>query len=271
MERLQAAIDKARSQRDALPRPSARSGARGRARVPAAHGADVDLAWSNLTDMELDRAALPQDRIPRDSAAPGAAAFDLIRTRMLQQARQHGWCRIGVAAPQAGCGTTTVVANLLIGLARQADQRSLVFDFDLRRHGLSTLLGQSPDTDLVDVLQGRAPFPDLARRHARVAAAFANRAAANPAEILRAAQTAAVLDRLQATYKPDIMLFDLPPLIGTDDSLGFLERLDCLLIVAAAGTTTLPQIDEAERRAAELTSVMGIVLNKCRVGDPGQT
>ena len=48
---------------------------------------------------------------------------------------------------------------------------------------------------------------------------------------------------------------------------GFLKNADCALFLIEAERTTLDQIDSAERQLAELTAVMGVVLNKCRHGD----
>ena len=59
--------------------------------------------------------------------------------------------------------------------------------------------------------------------------------------------------------------FDLPPLFTGDDSIGFLRNVDCALIVVAAEETPMSQIDTAERQVSELTQVMGVVLNKCRI------
>ena len=40
--------------------------------------------------------------------------------------------------------------------------------------------------------------------------------------------------------------------------------MDCALLVAAAGATTLREIDVCERDLAAQTNVLGVILNKCR-------
>jgi Mrp family chromosome partitioning ATPase len=77
-------------------------------------------------------------------------------------------------------------------------------------------------------------------------------------------QTRKVLKGIEAAYAPNFMIFDLPPLSAGDDNFGFLSHVDAALIVAEAEKTSLTQIDVAERQVAELTNVMGVVLNKCR-------
>ena len=36
-----------------------------------------------------------------------------------------------------------------------------------------------------------------------------------------------------------------------------------MLLIAAAGTTTMREIDDCERELSERSNVMGVVLNKC--------
>ncbi len=50
----------------------------------------------------------------------------------------------------------------------------------------------------------------------------------------------------------------------SDETRGFLKRVDAALIIAAAETSTVDLVDEVEREVAQYTSVAGIVLNKCR-------
>ena len=63
------------------------------------------------------------------------------------------------------------------------------------------------------------------------------------------------------------MLFDLPPLMIGDDVMAVAGTLDAMLIVAAAETTTIKQIDRCERELAAQVNVMGVILNKCRYTD----
>jgi len=49
----------------------------------------------------------------------------------------------------------------------------------------------------------------------------------------------------------------------TDDVIAFLPNIDAMLLVAAAGTTIMKDIDDCERELSERINVMGVVLNKC--------
>jgi Mrp family chromosome partitioning ATPase len=89
----------------------------------------------------------------------------------------------------------------------------------------------------------------------------------NPAELLHSPQAAQALDRIEALYDPTLMLFDLPPIMVGDDVMAIAGHLDGVLLVAAAGSTTIAQIDVCERELAARTNVVGVVLNKCRYLD----
>lgn len=268
MERLQAAIEKARAQRNdtrpAVPRTEA-----GAPHSPAIYQNDSSVLASNWQAFRQLDTAVPAFRDKHMAAFAGgseAAAFDMLRTRVIQQARSHNWRRIAVVSPQAGCGKTTTTANLAFSLSRNSDMRTMVFDFDMRRATLARMLGQKPDHTMADVLEGRVNFADHGLRHGSTLAFGLNSGPVqNSSELLQSNRTTAMLDEIDATWQPDLVLFDMPPLMATDDSFAFLKNVDCALLIVAAEETPMNQIDVAERQIAELTQVMGVVLNKCRM------
>lgn len=227
-------------------------------------------SWAALKALELDTKLLGRNRLVSHFGGSPAAPYDMLRTRILRQAAKNGWRRVAITSPDSGCGKSTIAANVGFSLQRQKDIRALVLDFDLRRAGLSRLLGQTPDTGVADLLAGQAEFAEVGRRHGKtVAFGLARPRAENPAELLQSTRMPEVLSALETTYRPDVVLFDLPPLMATDDAFAFLGNVDCALIVAAAERTSLGRIDVAERHAANLTSVMGVVLNRTRYASEG--
>ena len=266
MERLQAAIEKARAQRDKTETGTPRF--RKKPAVPPKTGqSDTDRpAWEALEALQIDRKRLLHNRVTTYEHGDESAPFDLLRTRMLQQAHDNGWRRIGLVSPNAGCGKSTVAVNLAFSLARHRDIYSLVLDFDLRRKGMTNVLGQFPSLGTADVLRRQADFSDVARRFGPNLAFGLNseRRVQDPSEILQSAMATEILEELETRYRPDVVLFDLPPIMESDDNYGFLKNVDCALIIVAAEKTSMSQIDVAERQVADLTNVLGLVLNKCR-------
>jgi protein-tyrosine kinase len=70
------------------------------------------------------------------------------------------------------------------------------------------------------------------------------------------------LDAMCAALDPDVVLFDLPPLLGRDDATGFLPQVDGILLIADATRTTAAQIAECEALFKGSTRLFGVVLNR---------
>jgi protein-tyrosine kinase len=58
-----------------------------------------------------------------------------------------------------------------------------------------------------------------------------------------------------------IVIVDLPPLLSGDDAMAILPQVDCVLLVAAVGTSTVSEIEECNKHL-ESTDVVRFVLNK---------
>ncbi len=269
MERLQQAIDKARAQRrqgDLAPSAAKPAASKRRAKEPKIDKSGA--AWTALPQIKITRPKLQTNRVVSVEGGPEAAPFDMLRTKVLHQAATNNWKRIAITSPDSNTGKSVATANLAFCLARQPDIRTIAFDFDLRRIGLTKALGQTPGHNMADILEGRVQFRDHALRYGEgVAFGLNNGPVRHSSEILQSKKAAEVLDGIEEEFDPDIMLFDLPPMMATDDNFGFLKYVDCALIVAGAEKTSLDKIDVAERQVAEITNVMGIVLNKCRYFD----
>ena len=175
-----------------------------------------------------------------------------------------------ITSPGPGCGKSMLALNLAFSLARQADQRTILIEADLRRPSLARYLGLKTRHEVSRVLEGTAPLSDHALRYgANLAIASQTTPQRAPAELLQSAAAAAALEAMAARYAPTVMLFDLPPMSAGDDAMAFVGMLDAVLIVAAAEATTVKQVDRCERELAAQVNVMGVVLNKCRYVDEG--
>lgn len=251
MDKLQAAIEMARKVRG-----------KGTGAVLAG---TRDALWTDIAEMDLDEREMNRNRLIAYAGGSQGVSYDLLRTRMINQATQKNWRRIGVISPTASCGKTTAVANLAFALGRQPEIRAIVLDLDLRRPRLATALGQKMTTSMEDVLEQRVPFSQHARRYQdNVLYGLNSRPAAAPSELLQSNRTRDVISQIEADYQPDLLLVDLPPMLVTDDNFGFLKNVDAVMLVAAAEETRLDHVEVSLRQVAELTNVMGIVLNKCR-------
>lgn len=272
MEKLQAALARAREKREdgdggraVRPELSARSRSRRMAQTEA-----VDGAWNSVQRFEPSAKRLQESRIFATEATHEAQYFDILRTKLLLEMRRNNWTRIGITSATPSCGKTTIACNLISGLLRQPEFRGILFDMDFRRPSVSKLFGASPTASLEDVLTETVGFEEQAMRLGdNTIVSMTTNALSDPGKLLNRVRTAEILDEIQAVFRPDMMLFDLPPVLVSDETRAFLKLIDATIIVAGAESSTVSQIDEVEREVAQYTNVAGIVLNKCRFIEDG--
>lgn len=267
MERIQEALARARAERQKGGTGTRRPAGPARTEhgpAPAADG-PVDAAWAALAPARIDHRHLERHRVVTAEGGRAAAPYDLLRTKIIHQCQINGWRRIALVSPDPAAGKTTTLANLAFSFERQRDMRVIGLDLDLRRPHMYRILGQRTEHGMADVLEGRVRFADHGLRLGeRVALGLTGQAARSPSEILLSRKARATLDGIEQDYAPDLTFFDISPLNVSDDNIAFLQNVDCAVIIAAAEATPMKQIDNAERQVADLTNILGIVLNKCR-------
>ena len=262
MEKLQEAIEKARAKRQAV----TSSGAR--AKRGEAAGTSVSDAWAALTPYQPNERKLIRNRIVTYNASHQANAFDIMRTKAILQMRKNNWRRLAITAPHAACGKTTLSCNIALGLSRQPDIRAHLFEFDLRRPNMARMLGHRPENDIRSVLTGATDFADQAIRvRENVAISMARQPTSDPTRYMLSQKTEDCLSELEKRYETDVMIFDMPPLLVSDDARAFLSKVDCVMLVARAEKTTVHEIDVCEREIADQSNMLGVVLNQCRFAD----
>jgi Mrp family chromosome partitioning ATPase len=261
MEKLQKALQQARDQRG----PAAAAAASAAPQMPSP---DLDALWEDLTPLSTSRHELEKHRIVTSTAGNLGSAHDILRTKILLAMRKNGWKRIAITSPTMGCGKTTTSCNLAIGCARNADIRAILLEFDLRRPQIAKSLKMPAMPDIGEMLGDRVPFGDQAMRYGRnVAISAASKTSVDPTSVLMSKVTHRVLGEIETRYQPDIMIFDLPPILVSDDTRAILKDVDCAVLIAQAEMTTFAQIDTCEREIAEHTNMLGVVLNQCRALD----
>lgn len=261
MDRIHSAIAKARASREnGVPSQTPRGG---RANLPQSPQFEV---WSALPEIGLSPTILDENRIFAHHPGPNSTVFDLMRTTLLRQLRDKSWTRVAITSPGPACGKTTVALNLAFSLARLTDIRVMVLELDLRHPSILQALGLDRTQNFSGVLAGtEAPQSQLTRWGPNLAFGLNSVPVPSPAELLSSDRAADVVDAIEAAYRPDIILFDMPPMLVGDDTLAFLDQVDCALMIAAAEETPVSQIDQCGKELAAQTQVLGVVLNKCRL------
>jgi Mrp family chromosome partitioning ATPase len=277
MERLQDALSRARDRRQELgtdkkpsetaPKPQDRPE---KPRDPQT-GSGVSAAWQSLPQFTPNEKLLRNNRIVSYFGGPTAHPFDMMRTKLLQQTKANTWKRIAITSPTSGCGKSTIAANLAFSLARQSELRILVIEIDMRRPQLANILGIKENHAFSRVLGGHEPAEAHMVAYGNNLAFGTNRVpSANSSEILHSNFAKAQLDKVEAMFAPDLVLYDAPPILASDDTIGFLDYVDAAILIAAAELTSIDEVDICETEIASATNVMGVVLNKARYMPSGQ-
>ena len=199
----------------------------------------------------------------RNSAA--ARAFDLLRTRLRQTTLEHGWVNIAIASPTSGCGNTFTATNLALSLSRVQGSRTVLMDMNMRSPGLARAFDMPAPGAMSDLLGGRTSLADnLCRVSDTLALGLNAQAEVNAAEILQDGVTADTLLRMRAALRPEIVLYDMPPMLSHDDLSAFLPQLDGVLLVSDGSQTMARHLHECERMLDGQVPLLGVVLNRAR-------
>jgi len=264
MERIQAAIQKAKEQRTGMGVPSYANGS-------AAHGpqpprGQPGAAWGEIEAFEPDAEHLARHRIVTfTDTDPAHNHFDMLRTKVLRTMQRNGWKSIGITSPTSGCGKTTLSLNLAFSLSHQANLHTVLVDLDLRRPVIAKHLGVTRPHSVANVLRGTSTVAESFLRYGDNLAIGTNAQSIRAsADLLMDSHTAGGIRAIREAFRPDILLYDLPPMLASDDTMAFLPHLDCVLLVAAAEKSRLDEIDKCEQDLAGQVNVLGVVLNMCR-------
>ncbi|WP_426233094.1 CpsD/CapB family tyrosine-protein kinase [Pararhizobium sp. DWP3-4] len=225
-----------------------------------------EIAWGNLASLDPAPDTVFRNRIVTiDRSDPAHVPFDMMRTTVLQNLRQNGWTSIAITSPTASCGKSLVALNLAFSLAHQLDRRTLLVDLNLKLPQIGEMLGVTARASMEDFLKGDAPIQDIFLRYGEnLAVAVNDRPVQFSAELLQSLEAVRVLQDLRLRMGPDVILYDLPPMLSSDDVTAFLPNVDCAILVAAAEHSTFAEVDRCERYLSERTNMLGVVLNKCR-------
>lgn len=227
-----------------------------------------EMVWDSLPLLTVNQRLAQQNRIVTvNRTDPAHVAFDMLRTRLLQCLRQHGWTSVAITSPTPSCGKSSVALNLAFSLANQKDCRTVLMDLDLKQPELGRLLGVKSRSSMEGFLNGNGEPRDVFHRYEdNLAIATNSQPVKFSAELLQSLEAAKVLREMRKRLSPDVILFDLPSMLSNDDVTAFLPNVDCAILVAGAEQTTLEEIDVCERELAERSNVAGVVLNRCRYG-----
>lgn len=228
-------------------------------------GAPLDAGAFREARCDFDR--FPRHRIISNEQDPVLAAYRILRTRVLQKMAKEGWRTLAIVSPNSGAGKTVTAINLAIAIASKAGTRVMLTDLDFYRPSVSKYLGVADAPSVLDYFEGKLPLreatvrPDLPD----MLLAANERVSRRGAEHLTSPKADELINRGLNEFGAQVMIFDLSPILGCDDSIAFLPKVDCALMIAASGNTRAGDLKDAMRLIGS-TKLIGTVLNKAPAG-----
>lgn len=258
MERIKQALEKARQERETQ-QGNATPGQATSVPVVEPHGQDLTQTVS------LDEAVLREHRVVT-SLPPGefTDAYNLLRTRILQAFKEHNWNTLAITSPGASAGKTLTAINLAISIAREVDYTVLLVDANLRQPWMLEQLGIAHRKGLSDYLTGDEPVSELLFKIAgidRLVIMPGGRPLSNSAEMLNSPKMIQLSEEMKSRYHSRIIIYDLPPVLTSSDTLAFAPYVDAALLVVEDGKTQKQELEQAVELLS-VTNIIGTVLNK---------
>lgn len=264
MDRIREAVTKARKDRAAHVTPPTAGASAAALIEPAARFADPAARHAEtFLEVKCDFARFGEHRIISNEQDPVLNAYRILRTRILQKMEENNWKTIAVVSPGAGAGKSVTAINLAIAIGSKQGSRATLVDLDFYRPRVSQYLGIKEPPSIVDFFENSKSLADVTMRPdlTDVLVIANERVSRRGAEFLTSARTDELIRRTVNDYGSRVVVFDMSPLLGCDDTLAFLPKVDCALLVAASGQTRTPELKEALRILKDV-NVIGTVLNK---------
>lgn len=204
-----------------------------------------------------------ENRIISNEQDPVLNAYRVLRTRILQKMEAENWKTIAVVSPCAGAGKTVTAINLAIAVGSRKGSRATLVDLDFYRPSVAKYLGLAEPPSILDYFEGSKSLENVTVRPdlPDVLVLANERISRRGAEHLTSARADELIAKTVNEYRSRLVIFDMSPLMGCDDAIAFLPKVDCVLLVAASNETRVQELKDAKRMLAN-SNVIGTLLNK---------
>jgi protein-tyrosine kinase len=201
--------------------------------------------------------------LPETRDGSALRAYKILRTRVLQRLATGQWCSLAVTGIDSAQGKTLTAINLATALAQDPNTSVFLVDLDLHRPQIGAYLGMKFNLGLSDYLMGKAEVDQIIYSTGtdRLAVIPSSQGMENSSEYLGAPRMLELVRRLKDESPRHVIVYDMPPLLLSDDVLTFVPNVDTVLLVVSEGVTNRRALEKAKEYLAEM-NLIGVVLNR---------
>lgn len=232
-----------------------------------------EIKYDQTQVMETITAERRKNRIVVGSGgAPDAAetGYKILRTQVEQRMASKGWNALAITSPGADAGKTVTAINLSIALAQEVHRTVLLVDLDLRNPNIHKRFNCAIKFGLVDYLLDDVPLSDILINPGidrLVILPAGVEPMGNSSELISSPKMVELVDELKTRYPSRLVVFDLPPVLSSDDAIAFSPFVDASLVVVAEGLTTNEELKRTREVMGD-SNLLGTVFNRSSEAQP---
>lgn len=232
--------------------------------VQQSHPDSINIAYKQTRIQSPNQQLLKENRII-SALLPGKwlESYRMLRTRCLQSMDAMDWKTLAITSTSGNSGNSLTAANLAISIAMELDRTALLVDANFQNPAVNKLFGIQSDIGLSDYLLHDKEISSMLVNPGidRLVVLPAGKPLFNSTEMLRSPKMVRLVSELRSRYPSRIIIFDMPPILSHDDTLGFSPYVDCVLLVIEEGRTKSDELKHAADLLKDI-NVLGTVFNK---------
>lgn len=264
MDKIKQALEKARNER-AKAQASAGAASDSQAEPAAAQQSNDSFEYTKTRTVPGSPHSMHENRLINVmEQCEYTDSLKILSTQILQRMEEHQWSSLAVTAPRKGAGVSTMAVNLGLSIAREYEYTVLLVDANLREPALHDVFGITPERGLSEYLAGECELSDVLL-HPDGISHFVVLPAGKPvkhsAELMGSPRMTALVSELTSRYPKRIIIFDLPSVLDTADTLSLVPNIDSALVVIEDDATKESDLATSVEMLSA-TNVLGTVLNK---------
>lgn len=189
--------------------------------------------------------------------------YKILRTRILNQARDRKMNTIMITSPHRNEGKTVTAINMGFVFARDLKQTVLLVDCDFKGQDIHDYLGIDSKFSLIDYFLDGTPINELIIWPGidKLTLISGDRTVADSSELLSSEKMENLVMEMGRRYDDRYVFFDTPPVLEHAEAIAMAPMMDGIIMVVEAGKTSRKDVQKAVSLLPQ-EKFLGFVLNK---------